>query len=87
MAAFRSSLCTRSEKGAYPFSRQIHKIPKTSCTPGFTLIETLIITGILSLLLSIAIPKYYDFKIRANDATALADARNAINLIASSKGR
>lgn len=87
MAAFRSSLSARPEKGAYPFSRQIHKTHRTSYTPGFTLIETLIVTGILSLLLSIAIPKYYDFKIRANDATALTDARNAINLIASSKGR
>ena len=44
---------------------------------GFTLIELLIVTLIIGLLATIAIPKFEDFRQRAYNTAALADLNNA----------
>ncbi len=45
---------------------------------GFTLIEVLIVTVIISILAAIAIPKFAGTKEKAYDATAVADLRHLV---------
>jgi len=48
---------------------------------GFTLIELLVAIGILSVLATIAISSYQNYKIRAFDTAARADLKNAITAL------
>lgn len=54
-----------------------HTDPSDRSQQGFTLIELLIVTSILGVLAALAIQQFSLYRIRAFDATAEADLRNA----------
>jgi len=55
----------------------VKKITKKKNQKGFTLVELLIVIAIIGILAAIAIPQFSAYRVRAYNAAALSDIKNA----------
>jgi type IV pilus assembly protein PilA len=70
-----------TETQARPSSGPVRARATEPRTNGFTLIELLVVVVILGVLIAVAIPLYLNYRKGANDASAKADLRNAVNVL------
>ena len=54
---------------------------KTQCKKGFTMVELVIVIAVIAILAAVLIPTFVNLTKKANEAAALADARNIANQI------
>lgn len=52
---------------------------------GFTLLELMVVVGIVSILFAIAVPLFNDHKAKARDMSAHADAKNIVSVLVAAK--
>lgn len=52
---------------------------------GFTLIELMLVIAIVGTLSAVAFPVFSEYRASARDASAAADAKNAINLFTTAR--